>query len=546
MIGKIIPRRHGVGSFRDSVNYNLGLSRNDTDKVEYVNTLNVFEPSIATKEMEAVALENKLSKNPVFNCILSWRENEIPTHAQADEAVQIVLQEMGLEECQTHYALHRNTQNLHLHICVNRIHPETYKAIDPAHGWTKKAIERAARKIEFAQGWDIEQRGRYLVTVDGQVLEKNTDRSEQIKLSQTAKDIEAHTGAKSAERIAQEVAASIIRSAKSWGELHQNLAERGIAFDKKGSGAVLAIGDIAIKTSRSGRDISLSKLEKRLGAFRDRGELKVIPVPITPEPVARVESVPKVKNAWTRYQEAKDSFFKTKKKASTELASQHKQERESLVKKQRQERSALFSVSWKGKGMGLNQRRSVMAAKQKGETLSLRERQKKEREELKRRFPQQFHSFKAWLGKEDDVTLSVDFRYPGQPVIFAATVDEQGTMPFHHLQKKYDIRDYSPIFSGRERGVMYRKDGSSIADFIDYGKKIVFPVKHTEQSVLAALQLASQKWGTVQLAGSEDYKRLCVKLAVTHNIRIANPELRMEMETTQKILAPERPRGRGR
>ena len=71
MIGKIIPRKHGVGSFRDSINYNLGLSRNDTDKVEYVNTLNVFEPSVVVKEMEAVALENKLSKNPVFNCILS-------------------------------------------------------------------------------------------------------------------------------------------------------------------------------------------------------------------------------------------------------------------------------------------------------------------------------------------------------------------------------------------------------------------------------------------------------------------------------------------
>ena len=126
MIAKIIPRKHGAGSFKDSVNYNLGLSRKDKDKVEYVNTLDVFEPSMAIQEMESLALENTRSADPVFNCILSWRENEIPSHGQADEAVQIVLRELGLEGCQVHYALHRNTENLHMHICVNRIDPETY------------------------------------------------------------------------------------------------------------------------------------------------------------------------------------------------------------------------------------------------------------------------------------------------------------------------------------------------------------------------------------------------------------------------------------
>lgn len=147
VIAKVIPRKHGKGSFRDSVNYNLGISRGDADKVEYVNTFNIFAPEVAIAEMEALASENVRSTNPVFNCILSWREHEVPTKQQANEAVEIVLKELGLEGCQTHFALHRNTENLHLHICVNRIDPETYKARDPAHGWTKKALEKAARKI---------------------------------------------------------------------------------------------------------------------------------------------------------------------------------------------------------------------------------------------------------------------------------------------------------------------------------------------------------------------------------------------------------------
>jgi hypothetical protein len=47
VIAKIIPRKYGTGSFRDSVNYNLGLSRGDKDKLEYANTLDIFAPEVA-------------------------------------------------------------------------------------------------------------------------------------------------------------------------------------------------------------------------------------------------------------------------------------------------------------------------------------------------------------------------------------------------------------------------------------------------------------------------------------------------------------------
>ena len=37
---------------------------------------------------------------------------------------------------------------------------------------TKKALERAARKVELAQGWEIEESGRYFVTPEGDIVEK--------------------------------------------------------------------------------------------------------------------------------------------------------------------------------------------------------------------------------------------------------------------------------------------------------------------------------------------------------------------------------------
>jgi hypothetical protein len=101
--------------------------------------------------MESLAFLNKRSADPVMHLLLCWRENETPTPEQAQEAV-----------CQAVYSLHQNTDNLHLHICVNRIDPETYKAIEAVTG--KKVeiscrndrigeIREESQRLERSRGW---------------------------------------------------------------------------------------------------------------------------------------------------------------------------------------------------------------------------------------------------------------------------------------------------------------------------------------------------------------------------------------------------------
>jgi hypothetical protein len=129
--------------------------------------------SDAASEMRATAQMNPRSKDPLMHIILSWREMELPTNEQIDEAVKIALKELDLPDCQAVWIVHADTENRHVHIVVNRIHPETYKAIQPAGRWTHRAIQRAARKIEIAQGWEIEPNGAYIVTSDGNLTEKH-------------------------------------------------------------------------------------------------------------------------------------------------------------------------------------------------------------------------------------------------------------------------------------------------------------------------------------------------------------------------------------
>jgi hypothetical protein len=206
----------------------------------------------------------------VFHAILSWREMEIPTSEQAGEAVRIALKELNLENCQALWVLQNDTQNRHVHIVANRIDPETGRAIIPANGWTYKALERAARNIELIQGWESEQSGFYSVTKNGEIVEKR--RRDNPAISTSARDGEAHTAIKSAERIAQEIAAPIIREAKNWQELHVRLAKQGISFETKGSGAVFRVGETAVKASKASRDASMSKLIARLGEYVPRPE----------------------------------------------------------------------------------------------------------------------------------------------------------------------------------------------------------------------------------------------------------------------------------
>jgi hypothetical protein len=521
VIGKIPDKRKdGKSSFRDLVAY---CASKDPSKVLHVGYQNLMSPETAALEMEALATDNKRCKDPVFHAILSWREMEIPTPEQADEAVRIALKELNLENCQALWVLQNDTQNRHVHIVANRIDPETGRAIIPANGWTYKALERAARKIELIQGWESEQSGFYSVTENGEIVEKK--RRDEPAISTSARDGEAHTAIKSAERIAQEIAAPIIREAKSWQELHKRLAEQGITFEAKGSGAILRIGDVAVKASKASRDASMSKLVARLGEYASRPEGTVI-ANRDPEPVERAAKSG-VKSEWERFKAAREAYFRDKKEENTALTERHKKERASLRERQKTERERTLAGSWKGRGAILNRSRSVMAARQQGGKLDLLDRQWREIGAFREKYPRRFVNFKTWLEQEKDQSAHLSFRYPNQGTVHGGGQDTETA--------KADIRAFAPKI-GNKGGVAYSRDGAGEAEFIDYGKTIVLGQNCGDDAILAALQLANQKWGSAVIQGTEEYKKKCVELAIRHNLRLANSDLAKELEEARKPM----------
>ncbi|WP_165176410.1 relaxase/mobilization nuclease domain-containing protein [Desulfovibrio sp. ZJ369] len=333
--------------------------------------------------MISLAEESIQSRMPVTHWILSWQENEQPTREQMDEAVSLFLRGMGLAEHQTIYALHKNTGNYHLHIVVNRTHPYTEKVIQPHRGFDIEAAHKIVAEIEHKQGWAPQINARYRVNEQGYVI-RNLLRREQVKPKSKAEDFENATGEKSAQRIAQEKGRAVIQKATCWEELHAGLDAVGLRFARKGSGAVIFVGDMAVKASSVDRNFSLSTLCKWLGAFEPGYYSQRTFKKPAPEPVSHV-----CREEWQEYQKKRQRLAEERL-----LAEKRKEEKwEDLGQRQRERREAVTARLARHGLSVLNIVRHFLKEQELTEKAALRDRsfQPEQAERLRR--------FKHWLGE---------------------------------------------------------------------------------------------------------------------------------------------------
>jgi hypothetical protein len=238
---------------------------------------------------------------------------------------------MGLEGHQAVISMHVNTANLHLHIVVNRTNPVTMKVVQPHRGFDIEEAHRIVAFLEHKQGWGSEANARYTVNDQGEIVRRR--RQEVAAPKEKAQAFESATGEKSAQRIAQERGHAIIKKAASWRELHEKLATAGLRLEKKGSGAVVFVGDIAVKASSIDRAFGLTKLEKRLGAFEPGNYAQEMKAP-EPEPVSDVALA-----GWKEYQRQK----KQRREEREAIAEQQAESARLLKHEQREERRGVLA-----------------------------------------------------------------------------------------------------------------------------------------------------------------------------------------------------------
>ena len=282
MIGKKTPNPKKSGSKAGRVagltNYiTAPENENSLEKCVHSEAENFLTEDLQSQQMEMVALATTAvrSKDPIDHYVLSWQEGETPTIEQAREAVQMTMKHLGLEGHQVIWGLHDDTDNMHVHIAVNRVHPDTLKVVEVNKGFQNNAIQQAAAIVEKLQGWKVHDKARFKTDELGHLIADDKKRpkvfekpGKQQEPSGKAKDMEIQTGEKSAQRIGIEKAAPIIAKAQSWPELHAMMQAAGMEYIRKGSGAIIQIANATLKASDVDRKASIGALQKRLGPYQ--------------------------------------------------------------------------------------------------------------------------------------------------------------------------------------------------------------------------------------------------------------------------------------
>ncbi len=156
MIAKVSKRtRTGRSSFRRLAQYltterdpETGIARLRGD-VHLSNNLLDFDT--AAYVMQATAEKNRRCDDPVCHYELCWPPGEMPTREQWTVCALYTLRKLGYQDHQYMVVAHDDRAHFHIHIMVNKVHPETYRALTPFRNWF--TLDAAARVLEAKYGW---------------------------------------------------------------------------------------------------------------------------------------------------------------------------------------------------------------------------------------------------------------------------------------------------------------------------------------------------------------------------------------------------------
>ena len=253
----MIGKTHSGAGFGGLTHYLLTGKKDDPrpDRVLWTSTreLALEDPREAAVLMRATAALGQTDK-PVQHLSISLAPGEHLTRDQWEQVIDTTMRDLGLEGHQALIVAHQDTAQEHIHLMVNRVHPETYRAWDR---WQDRPrLMASLRPQELALG------------LKPTPHLKNSDRLPDGMVQQFER-----TGEPPLLDFARAAARPIFLQADSWSDLHERLAESGLYLERKGQGLVISDDHRHIKASSVDRSASLRALESRLGPFQERGPL---------------------------------------------------------------------------------------------------------------------------------------------------------------------------------------------------------------------------------------------------------------------------------
>ncbi|CAG9261016.1 Relaxase/Mobilisation nuclease domain-containing protein [Burkholderia diffusa] len=518
--------------------------------------------------MKAVADANPRVGDAVYHVVISWPSDEAPTDDQAFSCARHTLGAVGMAGHQYVFAVHRDTDNTHVHIAVNRVNPDSFVAVSNERDFFK--LDRAMRELELEHGWAHDAGPFAVFERNGKTVIDwaSKDPSTKGKKPAAAADMERHADEESLFTYARgeprKALLAALRNEKlTWQQLHNLLAKFGLAIREKGQG--FAIYDLneesttPIKASDMHEELSKTRLTRRLGVFEESTSTTEPTMaydrrrPVKRDPVIREERRQARADARrelrARYDDYKNGFV-IRRLDPDDVRDRFAELRDGARRRRLEVRESVSDLAAR-KALY-----SVIAFETVRARAHLQLQIKQERERLRsdpnnRRMP-----YREWVEKQ---AAGGDAAAIGQLRGFAYSDTRRAkelerALADNGADGVVAAADTDPTARNVAANIDYRvqRDGTVIfrrADgrevFVDYGRRIaiVDTDGSDDDTIAAALRLAAAKYGgAFDLTGSEAFKRRALSVMVSHKIEVrlndrALEALRRDMAAEQSTGA---------
>lgn len=272
---------------------NSGTS-NRGEKVGGVRVTNCHtdDPAAATALIECTQAANTRSKSDkTYHLVFAFPPGEEPDLKTLHKIEDELVASIGYTDHQRISAVHIDTDHLHVHVAINKVHPKGFQNIEPYYD--KKKLMETCERLELEYGLtrtnhgltgerkrekgnskrlpdinrvrdDLRSKGSGEIRSNernGSLNEKTTGAKNR------AADLEAHSGIESLQGFVTRELGGKLKEAKKWKDAHGILAEHGLEIKLRGAGMVIGSGEVWIKASTCDRELSFKALTDKLGPF---------------------------------------------------------------------------------------------------------------------------------------------------------------------------------------------------------------------------------------------------------------------------------------
>ncbi len=256
MIAKHVPMKLVKKSdFASLVKY-LADDQDKKERVVTTSVTNCESNDLRAAIIEVTAIQGmntRTESDKTYHLILSFRAGEHPDDEDLKAIESTVCDGLGFGEHQRVSAVHHDTDNLHIHIAINKIHPARLTIHNPYND--HKVLGKLCEALELKYG-----------------LEQDNHQAARVGSENRALDMEHHAGVESLLGWIRRECLEQLRAASSWTELHRVLQDHGLELKERGNGLVIANQDgLMVKASSVARELSKGKLVERFGEFKASG-----------------------------------------------------------------------------------------------------------------------------------------------------------------------------------------------------------------------------------------------------------------------------------